>query len=243
MQLNKPFSFARAVGALMLTVMLLAGTQALPLAAADEPALQDANITDLYGILQMPHSFAVKLVKLPDAHGYIETYRHEGDEYVFSRRYEVTYPKEGQKSRYGDLKTVGGNVVRYMYRTTRSKMNGWNQEGQKFGVYKVSYPMPHDALPYLEAGKMSRSQFEKIPAINKRAVAGGEEFFPHPQGLLGADILIHTAKKGSLGCINVKNEEMSELYLSDLTSQNDRELIPLVIYDEGIQAPPEGILL
>jgi len=60
--------------------------------------------------------------------------------------------------------------------------------------------------------------------------------------MLGADILIHTKRWGSAGCVNVENEEMSYLYNEDLVTENDKEIIPLIIYDEEVVAPPMGQL-
>lgn len=196
------------------------------------------GIIDSYGILDMPHQYAVKLVKKPEAKGAIETYKKINGKYVFQYSYEAAYPKEGPKSVYGDLKTVGGPIIRYMYRTTRSGMNGRDREGSAFGVYKISYPMPHDALPYFLEGKMGTAGYNKIPAINEK----NGQYFPHPHSAMGADILIHTGAKGSLGCINVANEAMAFLYEKDLVSANDREIIPLIIYDEDNEAPSTGEL-
>ncbi len=197
------------------------------------------QIMDVYGILDQPHHYAVKLVKFEGAKGRLETYEKTEEGYRLKNVYAVTYSKEGRKSKYGDMKTVGGPYVRYMYRTIKSSMDGRDKDGNSFGVYKISYPMPHDALPYLMAGKMSKESFNQIPVIAKNS---NGDLIPHPQGILGADILIHTAKKGSRGCINVENEAMSALYWNDLASENDRELIPLVIYDEDMEAPPTGSL-
>jgi hypothetical protein len=196
------------------------------------------KIVDLYGILDQPHRYAVKLVKFPDAKGRLETYEKTGSGYQLRHTYEVTYRKEGPKDKYGDLKSPGGPVIRYLYRTTSSAMNGQDKGGQSFGVFKVSYPMPHDALPYLFSGKMTLAQYANIPAINRI----GEKLYPHPQSMLGADILIHTARKGSLGCFNIENEAMSSLYHEDLVTENDQEIIPFVIYDEDVVAPPTGQL-
>lgn len=195
------------------------------------------GIVDYYGILNQPHKYALKLVKYPGAKGRMEVYEKTEDGYAFISAYDVAYPKEGPKAKYGDLKTVGGPVVRYVYRTTRSAMNGRDSEGS-FGVYKVSFPMPHDALPYLMEGKMTLGQYNNIPAINKI----GEEFRPHPGSMLGADIVIHTARKGSRGCIMVPNEDMGKLYRDILVTENDKEIIPFIIYDEDRVAPPEGTL-
>lgn len=195
------------------------------------------GIVDHYGILKQPHRYTLKLVKMPGAKGRMEVYEKTDEGYTFKNAYDVKYPKEGPKAKYGDLKTVGGPVVRYVYRTTRSAMNGWDSEGS-FGVYKVSFPMPHDALPYLMEGKMTLGQYNKIPAINKI----GEEFYPHPGSMLGADIVIHTARKGSRGCIILEHSEMAKLYRSDMPTENDKEIIPLIIYDEDRVAPPEGTL-
>ncbi|MBU0577277.1 hypothetical protein KKF73_01780 [Patescibacteria group bacterium] len=197
-------------------------------------------IEDYYGILEMPHNFAVKLVKYPEAEGRIETYRKVGDEYVLQYTYPVSYRKEGKKEIYGDLKTVGGNVVRYMYRTMRSSMDGWDASGDPFGVYKISYPMPHDGLPKLFSGSLSLAQYNELPAINRNPAGN---YLPHPGGRLGADIVLHTKRKGSSGCINIENEAMSYLYHQDLATELDREIIPLVIYDEDVIAPPVGQLL
>ena len=196
------------------------------------------TIVDSYGILEMPHRYAVKLVKLKGAKGRLETYRKKSDEYIFQYEYDVTYPEEGPKSKYGDMKTVGGNIVRYIYRTAKSGMNGRDQFGEPFGVYKISYPMPHDALPYFLEGKMGTSGYNNIPTIRTQ----NGRLIPHPHSLMGADILIHTAQKGSRGCINVDNEAMSFLYHNDLNALNEREIIPLVIYDEDVEAPPMGNL-
>jgi hypothetical protein len=196
------------------------------------------KIVDLYGILDQPHRYAAKLVKLPDAKGRLETYEKTADGYKLRHTYDLTYRKDGPKEKYGDLKSPGGPVIRYLYRTTNSAMDGRDKEGQSFGVYKVSYPMPHDALPYLLSGKMTLAQYADIPAINR--VNG--KLYPQPQGMLGADILIHTVRWGSLGCFNIENEAMSSLYLEDLVTENDQEIIPLVIYDENVVAPPEGQL-
>ena len=200
------------------------------------------KIIDMYGILDLPHRFAVKIVKLPGAKGTLETYEKKGDKYVFRYSYGLTYRKEGPKEKYGDLKSPGGNVVRYIYRTTESSMNGWDKEGKRFGVFKVSYPMPHDALPYLMDGKMSIEEYNKIPTINYQGSGDNKRLYPHPHSSLGADILIHTKRWGSAGCFNIDNEEMSFLYNEDLVTENDKEIIPLVIYDEDTVAPPEGQL-
>jgi hypothetical protein len=204
-------------------------------AGTDSPA---SKTVDLYGILEQPHRFAVKMVKEKGAKGRIETYEKTENGYRLRHVYPITYRKEGAKDKFGDLKSPGGSVVRYIYRTTRSSMNGWDKERRPFGVYKISYPMPHDALPFLLSGKMTLSQYANIPAINRI----GETFYPHPHGMLGADIVIHTARKGSLGCVNIENEAMSEFYHEDLVTENDREIIPLVIYDEDVVAPSEGEL-
>lgn len=197
-------------------------------------------IEDSYGILEQPHRYAVKLVKYPGAVGRIETYKKVGDEYVMQHTYTTTYRKEGQKSRYNDLRTAGGNVVRYIYRTKRSLMTGWDSSGQHFGVYKVSYPMPHDGLPHLLSGNISVGQYNRLPAINQNSVG---MFIPHPISRMGANIVLHTKAKGSSGCINIENEAMSRLYHEDMATELDHELIPLVIYDEDVIAPKIGQLL
>jgi hypothetical protein len=194
---------------------------------------------DNYGILKRPHRYAIKLVKFPDATARMETYKHENGKYIFRESYAVSYRKEGPKSHYGDLRTVGGPVIRYMYRTTRTGMGGRNNNGEYFGAYKISFPMPHDALPHLLTGNIVPAQYNKIPAINKT----GETFFPHPHSYMGADIVLHTKRKGSRGCLNIKNDRMSHFYHTDMVTENDRELIPFVIYDEGQKAPVIGSLL
>jgi len=206
--------------------------------SAEDAEIASPKIIDLYGILDQPHRYAVKLVKFPEAKGRLETYEKTDSGYQLRKTYEVTYRKEGLKDKYGDLKSPGGPVIRYLYRTTSSAMNGRDNEGQSFGVYKVSYPMPHDALPYLLSGKMTLAQYANIPAINRI----GGKLYPHPHSMLGADILIHTARRGSLGCFNIENEAMSSLYHNDLVTENDQEIIPFVIYDEGVVAPPTGEL-
>jgi hypothetical protein len=203
-----------------------------------ETGSRTAKPIDLYGILDQPHRFAVKMVKGPGAKGRIETYEKVGESYIFRNSYEIAYRKEGPKEKYGDLKTPGGPVIRYIYRTTRSSRNGRSKEGAPFGVFKISYPMPHDALPDLLSGKMSVAEYNKIPAINYV----GDTLYPQPEGMLGADILIHTQRWGSLGCVEVENEAMSKLYNEDLVTVNDKEIIPLVIYDENVVAPPVGQL-
>ncbi len=197
-------------------------------------------IEDYYGILDRPHNYAMKMVKRPGAVGHMETYSKVGDEYVFRNVYELSYRKEGMKDAYGDLKTIGGHVVRYLYRTTRSSMNGWDASGEHFGVYKTSFPMPHDGLPHLLKGDISIYQYNKLPAINQHS---NGEFYPHPGSYMGADIVLHTKRKGSRGCINIENEAMSFLYHEDLVTELDREIIPLIIYDEDVIAPPIGKLL
>ena len=196
-------------------------------------------IVDEYGIFDIPHQYAVKFVKYPGAQGRIETYKKEGDKYVMQHTYTTYYRKEGPKNKYGDLKSPGGNVVRYLYRTTNTGMGGWDKDGQSFGAYKVSYPMPHDARPLLESGKMSQAQFDKIPAINYIS----DRLYPHPPSMLGADIVLHTKTRGSRGCITIPNEAMSRMYHEDLVTENDKEIIPLIIYDEDIIAPPIGQLI
>lgn len=195
-------------------------------------------IKDYYGILDQPHRFAIKLVKEAGAKGRLETYEKTDQGYVFRKSYQVRYRKEGPKSIYGDLKSPGGPVIRYVYRTTNTSRGGV-EAGQSFGGYKVSYPMPHDALPDLQAGIMSPQQYNKIPAINEK----NGVFSPQPHSRLGADIVIHTDVWGSLGCIIMKNEDMADLYLKDLVTKNDKEIIPLVIYDENVVAPAEGQLM
>ncbi len=197
-------------------------------------------IEDYYGILEMPHSYAMKMVKEPGAVGRIETYRKVGLDYVLQNTYEISYRREGEKANYGDLKTIGGNVVRYMYRTTRSSMNGWDKDGEKFGVYKTSFPMPHDGLPHLLEGNIGTHQYNKLPTINQMS---NGEFTPHPGSYMGADIVLHTKRKGSRGCINIENEAMGYLYHEDVVSELNTEIIPLVIYDEDVVAPPIGQLL
>lgn len=203
-----------------------------------ETEAKQAKVIDLYGVLNQPHRYAVKMVKMPGAKARIETYKKIDGGYVLNHTYDATYRKDGPKDKYGDLKSPGGPVIRYLYRTTRSAMDGRDKSGTPFGVYKVSYPMPHDALPYLLSGKMSMAQFNAIPAINYV----GDTLYPHPHSMLGADILIHTQRKGSLGCINIENELMGQFYNEDLVSENDKEIIPFVIYDEDVVAPPEGQL-
>ncbi len=204
----------------------------------NKPGRTAHGIIDMYGILNQPHHYAVKLVKLPGAKGRLETYEKTENGYLLNNTYDVTYPKEGPKTIYGDLKTVGGPVVRYMYRTMQTGMKGRDEKGREFGAFKVSYPMPHDALPHLLNGHIGVGQYNNIPAINESSGV----FAPHPHSLMGADIVIHTARKGSRGCIDVENEAMGVLYYDDLNAENDREIIPLVIYDENVQAPPTGDL-
>lgn len=206
---------------------------------ASEPSSQ---IIDLYGIMQQPHRYAVKMVKEPGAVGRMETYKKTENGYVLQHTYPIFYRKEGQKSRFGDLKSPGGNVIRYMYRTTKSGMNGWDKNGESFGVYKISYPMPHDALPHLEAGRISVAQYNKIPAINYVGNDDNKHLIPHPHSYMGADIVLHTKNKGSAGCINIENEAMSFFYHDDVVTENDKEIIPLIIYDEDVAAPPIGEL-
>lgn len=194
-------------------------------------------IKDYYGILDQPHTYAIKLVKEKGAKGRLETYEKTDEGYVFRKSYQVKYPKEGPKVIYGDLKTVGGPVVRYVYRTTNTSRGG-SSAGKSFGGYKISYPMPHDALPYLEKGTMTVQSYNNIPALN---VKNGV-YTPHPQGKLGADLVIHTDVWGSLGCIIMKNDQMANLYLKDLVTVNDKEIIPLIVYDENVVAPSEGQL-
>ena len=205
-------------------------------------AVSKNKIIDMYGILDLPHRYVVKMVKLPGAEGTLETYEKDGDKYIFRHSYYITYRREGEKNIYGDLKTPGGNVVRYLYRTTNSGMNGRDKEGEKFGVYKMSYPMPHDALPYLLDGRMTIGQYNNIPSINYQGSGDNKRLYPHPHSMLGADILIHTKNYGSAGCVNLENEDMSYLYNEDLVTENDKEIIPLIIYDEDIVAPPLGQL-
>ncbi len=202
-----------------------------------------SGIVDYYDILEQPHNYAVKLVKYADKpEGRIETFKRIDGDYVHHKTYNVTYPKVGPKDRYGDLKTVGGPVVRYLYRTKRSSMNGY-LNGERFGVYKVSYPMPHDALPWVLEGRMSLAEYNRIPTINYRGPENDKQLYPHPQGRLGADILIHTEKHGSLGCILVDHAEMYDLFFEDLVSESNKEIIPFIIYDEDMVPTPEGQLL
>jgi hypothetical protein len=201
-----------------------------------------AHIVDLYGIMDMPHRYAVKMVKYEGAQGRIETYEKVGNKYVMRHTYTLYYRKEGPKSVYYDLKSPGGPVIRYIYRTTRSRMNGWDKNRQHFGVYKVSYPMPHDALPHLLSGQISTEQYNKIPVINWQGEGENRMLYPHPSSYMGADIVLHTKRRGSRGCITIQNERMSYLYHHDLVTENDKELIPFVIYDENVIAPPIGQL-
>ncbi len=199
-----------------------------------------SQIKDAYGILNRPHNFAVKFVKYPGAVGRIETYKKINGEYVLQHTYTATYSKEGQKSRPDDLKTAGGNVVRYLFRTNRSLMTGWAGNGEPFGVYKVSFPMPHDALEPLLNGRISLYEYNEIPVIS--TLPNGE-LTRHPLSRMGGDVALHTDEKGSSGCINIENEAMSRLYHEDLVTENDREIIPFIIYDEEVKAPPIGQLL
>lgn len=202
------------------------------------------NIVDRYGIFDMPHRYAVKFVKFQGvSEGRLETYKKIGDKYIMQHTYSAGYPREGVKDSPWDMKTVGGNVVRYLYRTTRSGMNGYNKDREFFGVYKVSFPMPHDLQPLLKAGEISQAQYDKIPAINYRGSEKNQMLYPHPASAVGADIVLHTARKGSRGCIMVENEAMSRMYHEDLATENDQEIIPFVIYDEGVETPPIGQLL
>lgn len=198
---------------------------------------ETGTIKDYYGILDLPHTYAIKLVKEKGAKGRLETYEKTEDGYLFRNSYQVKYPKEGPKVIYGDLKTVGGPVVRYVYRTTNTSRGG-SSAGKYFGGYKISYPMPHDALPYLQKGTMNIQSYNNIPAIS---VKNGV-YTPHPRGKLGADLVIHTDIWGSLGCIIMKNDQMANLYLKDLVTVNDKEIIPLIVYDENVVAPTEGEL-
>lgn len=203
---------------------------------------EQPQILDLYGIMDQPHKYAVKMVKYQGAKGRLETYKKIGDKYIMQHTYTLTYRKEGVKDKYGDLKSPGGPVIRYLYRTTRSSMNGWNKDGEHFGVYKVSFPMPHDALPHLTAGRITPYQYNKIPTINWKGSDENRMLYPHPPSYMGADIVLHTKRWGSRGCITVENEMMSQLYHEDLVTENDKEIIPFVIYDENVIAPPIGKL-
>ncbi|MFH0821054.1 MAG: hypothetical protein V1908_04755 [Candidatus Peregrinibacteria bacterium] len=195
------------------------------------------RIIDSYGILNQPHRFVAKLVKYSSAaEGRLETYEKIEGEYVLSNVYPVTYRREGKKTDYADLRTVGGPVIRYMYRTMQTGMKGRDQSEREFGAFKISYPMPHDALPHFLEGRMGFASYNMIPVINWL----NDLLIPHPHSLMGADILIHTARKGSRGCINVENEQMSMLYYDDLAAENDHEIIPLVIYDENVETPSIG---
>jgi hypothetical protein len=200
------------------------------------------KIVDLYGIMDMPHRYVAKWVKYHGAQGRIETYKKVGDEYVMQHTYTIYYRKDGPKAKYGDLKSPGGPVIRYLYRTTRSGMNGWDKTGQHFGVYKVSFPMPHDALPHLLAGRINTAQYNKIPAINWQGEDENRILAPHPTSYMGANIVLHTKRRGSRGCITIQNERMSFLYNEDLVTENDKEIIPFVIYDEDVIAPAIGEL-
>jgi len=200
-------------------------------------------IKDIYEIFKEPHKYAVKMVKYPGAKGRIETYKKVGKRYIMQHTYTVSYRKDGQKTKYGDLKSPGGNVVRYLYRTTKSSMNGWDKTGKPFGVYKVSCPMPHDALPHLLTGRITPQQYNKIPTINWKGEGENKILYPHPKSYMGADIVLHTKRKGSRGCLNIENEQMSFFYHKDVVTENDKEIIPFVIYDEDIIAPPIGQLL
>ena len=206
--------------------------------SAEDSETVSPAIIDLYGILDQTHRYAAKMVKFPEAKARLETYEKTDSGYQLRHAYEVTYRKEGPKDKYGDLKSPGGPVIRYLYRTTRTGMGGRDKSGKAFGAYKVSYPMPHDALPFLLSGKMTLAQYANIPAINRI----GDTLYPHPHSMLGADIVLHTARRGSRGCLNIENEAMASLYFEDLVTQNDQEIIPFVIYDEGVVAPPEGEL-
>ena len=207
-----------------------------------KPEPKNPQILDLYGIMDQPHRYVVKMVKYPGAQGRIETYKKMGKKYVMQHTYTATYRKEGPKTKYYDLKSPGGRVIRYLYRTTRSGMNGWDKNGKHFGVYKVSYPMPHDALPHLLAGRITIHQYNKIPTINYRGSEENRMLYPHPPSYMGANIVLHTKRKGSRGCINVENEAMSRFYHEDVVTENDKEIIPFVIYDEDVIAPPIGEL-
>ncbi len=202
--------------------------------------LNRSHIEDQYGILDQPHNYAVKMVKFPGATARIETYMKVNGVYKLQNTYGGSYPNDGPKDEYGDYKTVGGNVIRYLYRTTRTGMGGKDSKGNDFGAYKVAFPMPHDGYERLMKGTLTTYQYAKLPAINKRS---NGDFFPHPGSNMGADIVLHTQKKGSRGCIMVENEMMSYLYNHDLITVNDREIIPFVIYDEDVVAPPIGQLL
>lgn len=215
------------------------GTKVMPVNDLSISSVKEETgaIKDEYGILNQPHHFAIKLVKEAGAVGRLETYEKTDTGYVFRNSYDVKYRKEGPKTTYGDLKSPGGPVIRYVYRTTKTSRGGI-EDGQRFGGYKVSFPMPHDALPYLESGKMSPQEYNKIPAINEK----NGIFSPQPHSRLGADIVIHTDIWGSLGCITLKNGDMANLFEKDLVTENDKELIPLIIYDENIVAPAQGQL-
>ena len=89
-------------------------------------------------------------------------------------------------------------------------------------------------------GTLTEYQYNKLPAINKNS---NGQYYPHPPSNMGADIVLHTKRRGSRGCIMIPNEEMSHLYNHDLVTENDTEIIPLVIYDENATAPPVGQLL
>lgn len=205
-----------------------------------EVDLNENHIEDYYGILNEPHRFALKMVKYPGATARLETYEKVGNDYIFKDSYEASYPKEGSKDTFGDLKTVGGRGIRYIYRTRRTGMGGRNLDGETFGAYKIAFPMPHDGYEKYLKGELNSYQVAKLPAINKNHRG---EFYPHPHSNLGADIVLHTASKGSRGCVIVENEMMSHIYQNDLTSKHDTELIPFVIYDEDVIAPPLGQLL
>lgn len=155
--------------------------------------LNRSHIEDQYGILEQPHNYAVKMVKFAGATARIETYMKVNGEYKLRNTYTGSYPNDGPKDEYGDYKTVGGNVVRYLYRTTRTGMGGKDSRGNEFGAFKVSFPMPHDGYERLMKGTLTTYQYAKLPAINKRS---NGDFFPHPGSNMGADIVLQTVSFG-----------------------------------------------
>ena len=100
--------------------------------------------------------------------------------------------------------------------------------------------MPHDGYNRLMEGTLTDYQYNKLPAINKY---DNGQLYPHPESNMGANIVLHTKRKGSRGCIMIPNEAMSDLYHKDLVTENDTEIIPFIIYDEDVIAPPAGVLI
>ena len=124
---------------------------------------------------------------------------YDDDVLVKSYRIAVGLNQEGNKEREGDKRTPLGEF----YVCTR------NPESRFHRFMGVSYPTPEDAERGLKTGIITAAEHDKILAAHE------EGHCPPWKTALGGEVGIHgggSDRIGTLGCVGVTDEEISELW-------------------------------